>query len=195
MTMSMKKMAEEFDVKPDENTSAKINTGIGRFSYFFCLKPNKDGKYSTCFIFQKADKDKFKRLAQEIVNVTSALHGKNMNKWPKTLKCPIGDGDEDRDGEEFNDSYFFNCRTDRKPGVVDTNLDPVIDSDEAYSGCYGRLSISFYYFDVDGNRGVGCGLNNVQICKLGERIDGISKAEDDFAEFKSDDETDDDIPF
>lgn len=194
MTISIRQLAEEFGIKPNESSSSGIKTDIGRFSYFFCSKPNKEGKYSTCFIFPKANKDKFKNVAQAIINSAAAKHGKDMSKWPKTLKCPVRDGDEERDGDEFKESFFFNCGTNRVPGVVDKNLKPIMEESEAYSGCYGRLSVNFYYFDKEGSKGVGCGLNNVMITKKGERIDGYVTAENDFSDFSNDD-NDDEIPF
>lgn len=35
-----------------------------------------------------------------------------------------------------------------------------------YSGVYGRASINFYAFNSNGNKGIACGLNNLQ--KIGD---------------------------
>ena len=52
-----------------------------------------------------------------------------------------------------------------------------------YSGCYGRASINFYPYSVNGNKGVGVGLNNVQKLTDGERLGGSrATAESDFGD-------------
>ena len=58
-----------------------------------------------------------------------------------------------------------------------------MDQDEFYSGCICRVSITFFGFDIDGNKGVGASLNNIMKVRDGERLDGATNAEDDFAEF------------
>ena len=52
---------------------------------------------------------------------------------------------------------------------------------------YGRASISLYAFNSNGNRGIACGLNNLQKIKDGEPLGGKSRAEDDFATDVDDD--------
>lgn len=55
-----------------------------------------------------------------------------------------------------------------------------MDSTEVYSGCYARVSINFYAYNVSGNKGIACGLNNVQKLSDGDYLGGRSRAEDDF---------------
>ena len=52
---------------------------------------------------------------------------------------------------------------------------------EVYSGVYGRASISFYAFNANGNKGIACGLNNLQKISDGEPLGGKASAESDFA--------------
>ena len=56
-----------------------------------------------------------------------------------------------------------------------------------YSGVYGRASISFYAFNSNGNKGIACGLNNLQKIRDGEPLGGRTRAEDDFATDDDDD--------
>ncbi len=70
---------------------------------------------------------------------------------------------------------------------MDTNLDPIIERSEVYSGVYVRASINFYAFNSNGNKGIACGLNNLQKIKDGESLGGKSRAEDDFATSVDDD--------
>lgn len=55
-----------------------------------------------------------------------------------------------------------------------------MDQDEVYSGCYARVSINFYAFNTNGNKGIACGLNNLQKVRDGEPLGGRSSAENDF---------------
>jgi Protein of unknown function (DUF2815) len=71
---------------------------------------------------------------------------------------------------------------------VDADLNPIMDKQDFYSGCYGRASINFYAFNTSGNKGIGAGLGNLQKMGEGERLSGGgASAEDDFG--------DDDIAF
>ena len=49
-----------------------------------------------------------------------------------------------------------------------------------YSGCYGRASIVFFAYNTNGNKGVGCGLNNIQKLEDGQPLSGRSTAVEDF---------------
>lgn len=84
-------------------------------------------------------------------------------------------------------SIFFNASSKKRPGVVSIVPDPatgkpmVIDDPERiYPGIIARVSVTFYTFDVNGNKGVGVGLNNVQIIRDGERLDGRLDPSDEF---------------
>ena len=112
-------------------------------------------------------------------------------KWggtiPKKLKLPLRDGDEEREEDEAYQGHFFiNANSTKKPGIVDADLNPIMDKDEFYSGCYGRASINFYPFDAAGNKGIAVGLNNLQKTEDGERLAGGSSAEDDFGSDEDD---------
>ena len=105
------------------------------------------------------------------------------------IKTPLRDGDKERPGDEaYANSYFINANSTSKPGVVDADRQPIIDTAELYSGIYGRASINLYAFCVNGNRGIACGLNNLQKLADGEPLGSHSRAEDDFAD--EDDEDD-----
>ena len=55
----------------------------------------------------------------------------------------------------------------------------------------GRASISFFAYNVNGNKGIACGLNNLRKFKDDEKFGGRVSAESDFADL--DDEDDDDF--
>ena len=99
-----------------------------------------------------------------------------------SLRTPLRDGDIDRpDDPAYANAYFVNANSTTAPGVVDANRNEILDKSEVYSGCYGRASISFYAFNANGNKGIACGLNNLQKIKDGEPLGGRASAESDFA--------------
>ena len=105
------------------------------------------------------------------------------------LKSPLRDGDKDRKGDEaYANSYFINANSTTKPGVVDADRQPILDSSELYSGIIGRASINFYAYNTNGNKGIACGLNNLQKLSDGTPLGGRSRAEDDFADLDDDDD-------
>ena len=85
------------------------------------------------------------------------------------------------DDPAYANAYFVNANSTTAPGVVDANRNEILDKSEVYSGCYGRASISFYAFNANGNKGIACGLNNLQKIKDGEPLGGRASAESDFA--------------
>ncbi len=104
------------------------------------------------------------------------------------LKLPLRDGDVERDDEAYKGCFFLNANTTTPPQVVDENLQPILSAAEVYSGCYGRVSLNFYAFNTNGNRGIAVGLGNVQKLRDGEPLGGgRTSAVDDFAPAGGDD--------
>ena len=81
----------------------------------------------------------------------------------------------------------MNANSGTAPGIVDADRNPILERSEVYSGVYGRASINFYAFNSNGNKGIACGLNNLQKIRDGEPLGGKSRAEDDFAEADGED--------
>jgi len=105
-----------------------------------------------------------------------------------TLKTPLRDGDRERPGDDaYKGCWFINANSAAAPGVVDANRQPILERSEMYSGVKGRASISFYAYNSNGNRGIACGLNNLQKLSDGTPLGGRSRAEDDFATDADDD--------
>ena len=57
-----------------------------------------------------------------------------------------------------------------------------------YSGCFCNVSVNFYAFNANGNRGVAAGLGNIQFVKDGDRLSGRASAESDFDALEDDEE-------
>jgi hypothetical protein len=140
-------------------------------------------------LIPKKDKKTISKIEAAVEAAKEAGKAKFGNKIPKTLKLPLRDGDEEReDDEAYAGHYFINATSKSKPGIVDQDLNPIMDQDEFYSGCYGRASINFYAFNVSGNKGIAAGLNNLQFLEDGERLSGGASAEEDFGDLSDDDD-------
>lgn len=172
--------------------STKVVTGKVRFSYANVYEAKSingsDPKYSVSLIIPKSDKKTLAEIKAAIDQAKKDGISKFGGKVPANLKLPLRDGDVDRaDDEAYKDSYFINANSKDKPGIVDKNINPILDQTEFYSGCYGRASINFYAFNQNGNKGVACGLQNLQKLSDGEPLSGRSRAEDDFSTDEEDD--------
>ena len=153
----------------------KIITGICRFDNVQVWE-TKDGKNSVTLIIPKDDKEAVTRIKWAIKTAyeegQSKLKGSNeVCLTLETLKLPLRDGDLEKPEEyAYKNAYFINARSTTAPGIVDSCVQPIINHDDFYSGCYGRASISFYAFNANGNKGIACGLNNLQKIKDGDRL-------------------------
>ena len=176
----------------------KVITGVNtRWSYANVWQPKSINggtpKYSVSLIIPKSDKktvEKIKAAIQAAYEEGEAkLKGNGKSVPPlAALKTPLRDGDLERpDDEAYANSYFVNANSGTAPGIVDADRQPIIDTSEVYSGVYGRASINFYAFNSNGNKGIACGLNNLQKIKDGEHLGGKMSAEDDFADGDEDD--------
>jgi hypothetical protein len=170
-------------------SETKVVTGEVRFSYVHVFEPSAAAegqaeKYSVSIIIDKKDKKTLKKIEDAIQAAAEAGKDKFGGKVPKALKTPLRDGDDERpEDEAYAGCMFLSANSNRKPGLVDENLDPIMDREDFYSGCYGRASILFYPFSVSGNKGVAAGLNNIQKLKDGAPLGGvITSAEDDFGD-------------
>ena len=176
--------------------STKVITGKVRFSYVKIFKSRafqagQDAKYSICLLIPKEDKATLKKIKAAIDEaIQEGIASKWGGKKPANLKLPLRDGDDERaeEAEEYEGMYFLNANSTQKPGIVDKDLNEILDPDEVYSGCWGRASINFYAFNTNGNKGIACGLNNLQKLRDGEPLGGKSRAEDDFADMDDDDD-------
>ena len=180
------------------NNPTKVITGVNtRWSYVNAWEPKSINggapKYSVSLIIPKSDTKTLEKIRAAIQAAyeegQSKLKG-NGRSVPalSALKTPLRDGDAERpDDEAYANSYFVNANSGTAPGIVDADRNPILERSEVYSGAYGRASINFYAFNSNGNKGIACGLNNLQKIRDGEPLGGKSRAEDDFAEADEED--------
>ena len=175
----------------------KVITGPKtRWSYANVWQPKSINggtpKYSVSLIIPKSDTvtvNKIKSAIQAAYEEGESRLKGNGKSVPslKAIKTPLRDGDLERpDDDAYKNSYFVNANSTTAPGIVDADRQPIIDTSEVYSGVYGRASINFYAFNSNGNKGIACGLNNLQKISDGEPLGGRSRAEDDFADEEDD---------
>lgn len=177
----------------------KVITGVKtRWSYANIWDPKAPlgggtPKYSVSLIIPKDDTATLNKINAAIQAAyeegQSKLKGNGKSVPPlSAIKNPLRDGDIERpDDPAYAGCYFVNANSASKPGVVDADRQPIIERSEVYSGVYGRASINFYAYNVNGSKGVACGLNNLQKIKDGEPLGGKASAEADFATEDDDD--------
>ncbi len=172
----------------------KVITGITRLSYANVWEPKSINggteKYSVSIIIPKSDTKTLAAINEAIDVAIEEGKGKYGGKLPNkaSLKLPLRDGDIDRENDEaYKDSYFLNANSITAPQIVDKDVKPILDRSEVYSGVYARVSINFYAFNTNGNKGVAVGLGNIQKIRDGEPLGGQSSAADDFATEVNDD--------
>ena len=145
-------------------------------------------KFSVSLLIPKSDTATIKKIKAAIEAAYREgevkLKGNSKTVPPlSTLKTPLRDGDTERpDDPTYAGYYFINANSATAPGIVDADCQPILTRSEVYSGVYGRASISFYAFNSNGNRGIACGLNNLQKLRDGEPLGGRASAESDFAD-------------
>jgi hypothetical protein len=167
-------------------SNAKVVTGVVRLSYANVWEPRSingsNPKYSVSIIIPKSDKDTLARINEAIDAAIKEGIGKFGGKIPPkgSLKLPLRDGDVERDDEAYKNSFYINANSITAPEVVDSHVQPILERSEIYSGVYARVSISFYAFNSNGNKGIAAGLGNIQKIKDGEHLGGHASATEDF---------------
>lgn len=170
---------------------SNLVTGKVRFSYASVFEPRAvnggEEKYSITLLIPKTDTNTYQRIMAEInktlqENVADTFKG----VMPANPSMPIYDGDGLRPGgepfgTECKGHWVMSAKSNNPPEIVDQNCNPIISKNEFYSGCYGRASIRFYAYNQNGNKGIGCGLGNLQKLEDGQPLDGRTTAAEDFA--------------
>ena len=180
-------------------TPMKVITGKDtRWSYANVWEPKAINggapKYSVSLIIPKSDTATVAKIKAAIEAAyhegEAKLKGNGRSVPPlAAIKNPLRDGDVERpDDSAYTNAYFVNANSATAPGIVDADRNPILTRSEVYSGVYGRASVNFYAFNSNGNKGIACGLNNLQKLRDGDPIAGKASAESDFA-------TDDDSDF
>jgi hypothetical protein len=177
------------------NTKSKSATKVVipcRISFANIWQPKSingsEEKYSVSCLILKSDKATLMKIHKA---VEAAKEDGKARKWngkiPPNLKLPLRDGDIERpDDENYAGHMFLNATSKEAPQIVDRRVQPIMDAMECGSGDYCNVSVNFYPFNANGNRGVAAGLGNIQKVKDGERLSGRTDAASDFEELADD---------
>lgn len=168
---------------------AKTNRDVvayGRLSFAHLFTPRRanesaDPKYSATLLIPKTDTATIGRIQQAIQAAVTDGVERRVFKQPidpaHTKYPPLRDGDLPNEngearGPEFAGHWFIAAKagTSRKPFVVDQNVQPILQEEEIYSGCYVNMAIQFYAYENSGNKGISASLTGVQKVKDGERL-------------------------
>ncbi|MFX1704566.1 DUF2815 family protein [Chitinophaga sp. CC14] len=182
--------------------ATKVVIGPVRLSFLHIWEPTaleegQEKKYSASLIIPKsqkqiiADCEKAINAAKE-QGKTGTFGGKIPTA---NFKIALRDGDIDRSEDEaYRGAMFINASARNQPGIVSgPGRTPVTKQDDVYSGCYAYVSINFYPFNKNGNKGIAAGLNHIWKVKDGEPLGSRSTAESDFADVEVEFNDDDDF--
>jgi len=179
----------ETNGKKKDKKATVVMTPEFRVSFPAVFKPRSAAegqkeKYSISMLFPKTTDLTPLKLA-----VRKAIEGKwgtDQAKWPKGLRLPFRDGNE-KDYDGYKDTVFCTASSEQKPGLVDQNVEDIIDQGEFYGGCYARATINAFAYDKAGNKGVAFGLRNIQKIRDGAAFSGKTDPKDDFDAIKLED--------
>lgn len=174
--------------------STKVVTPEFRASFPNLLQPrlndlNGKEEYSVMALFKKGED--LSALEAAAKAAIEKKWGTDKKKWPKNLRSPFRMQEEKEkegaDGETTlpdgmeEGAVFLNIKSQKRPGVVDQNVSPVMDESKIYPGIWLRAEINAYPYDQKGNKGVAFGLNHVQIVRDDEPLGNASTPESAFA--------------
>ena len=175
-------------------------TGPVRLSYVHLFEPwalneDDDKKFSAVLLIPKTDKATIQKFAD--AKAAALEEGKQRfgTGWGKKgVKYTLRDGDEEADldaNPEYAGHLFVSVSNSRRPGIVDRNVQPILDSTEVYSGCWARVKLEvFPYKHQQGGDGISFSLGNVQKLRDDERFDGSTTPEQDFDTVEGEEEGD-----
>ena len=181
---------------------SKVNTPEFRVAFPQVFRPKKNdlsGKdeFSLVALFPKgADLSSLKEAAQAAME---KKWGPEKSKWPKPLRSPFrdqGDREKIKEGKAtlpqgyVKGAIYLSLRSSQRPGVVDKDVQDIMDESDFYGGCWARASINAYAYDTAGNRGVSFGLGNVQKLRDDDAFGNRTKPEDDFSPVATSEATD-----
>lgn len=167
-----------------------------RVDWLFVYETGKQGKYGCTILLPKGspqEKQVIEARDKAIQNGIANNKFTQAHTKSATFKMCVRDGDAEIETEgrpaHYKGMSFINCSNSNQPGLVDENLQPIMDRDKLYSGCYvnADVNIAPFYHKESGSRGIGAYIQNVMFLREGERLDGRQSAEEAFAGMEASD--------
>ncbi len=162
------------------SNSGNIITPKGRLSFCQSLlvaKENKNGRliFGTSLLIPPTSNIDLLKTAAE-----TCAKEKWGGKMPSKIKTPFLKA-EDYEYEGYEPGWvLIRPSAITKPGIVDASGKNVDEERDIYPGRWAVISVRAFAYDVDGNRGVSFGLQNVQLLEHDSNIAGRARAEDEF---------------
>ena len=175
---------------------AAVTINDVRFSYVNVFQakppfnnPTGEAKFSVTILVPKSNTQAKAAIDQAIA---AAIDAGVSTKWnnvrpPQPAVCiHDGDGVRPSDGQAFGEEckgcwvFTASAKADHPPFVVDAQVQPIIDPTKVYSGMWGNVSVSFFPYNSAGKKGIGCGLNGLQVTRDGEPLSARVTAQDAF---------------
>ena len=191
-------------------TITKCLIGEARMNFVHVFAPDSfddksEPKYSVVLSFPKTNKELYKKIQAAIEECTKKAEAKHGGTLPRKFSIiEIKDGEDWDPKYNLEDFYTVKATSSFKPEVVKkttvmgkTQLTPITDEEEFYSGCYGYASVSFYEYggDKSPSKGITCALNSLLKSRDGEKLGTESaNAEEVYADVLDDVEDFDDLP-
>jgi len=186
-------------------TKTKLTTPEFRVSFpsVFQTAKFKDkdtGKYEVTMLFDlkkikgnPSEVERYKALKAGVEECAREKWGSNM---PSEWRKPFRKG-ADRKGPGYGENIIYVKAVSKyQPGVVDGQLNDILDARDFYPGCWAKATVNFYAYDVSGNKGVAFGLQNLMKVRDDEPFGGKSTpANQDFDAVSTDDDSNDDDMF
>lgn len=142
-------------------------------------------KYSVVMLFtlDEINKDsKQKALWGQLLLAAKDCAGEKWgNKIPPGLASPFRAGTDKEQYEGYGEGVIFlTAKSERRPGIVDQNVQRIIDPEDFYPGCFAHADVNAYAWSYMGKNGISFGLQNIQKVADGEHIGGGGSAESAF---------------
>jgi len=174
-------------------TNRDVTTGVARLSYEHVFQPyarsaNDTPKFSTTILVPKSDTATKAAIdaaieAAKQQGISKAFGG----QLPPVVAIPVHDGDGARPsdgmpfGAECKGHWVFTASNKNRPEVVGMDRKPILDESEIYSGVYAYVNVTFFPYNTNGRKGIGCALNCLMKAKDGEPLGSKITAADAFA--------------
>lgn len=184
--------------KENGASATRVVTCPVRLSYVHLFEPyssDPDDKprYSCVILIPKNTPEGRATIRQIKAGFAAAAEaGKNSKfdgRIPHNLATTMYDGDEDADLErnpEYAGHMYMSLNSKTAPGIVDRNVQPILDSTEIYSGVWARVDMNAFPYNNGKKKGVSFGLNHVQKIRDDDYLGGRSRAEDVFEAYEDD---------
>lgn len=176
-------------------TITKCLVGEARMNFVHVFKPDSfddksEPKYSVVLAIEKGNNGAIATIKNAIAECKAKATAKYGGTLPKKFNIvELQDGADWDEKFGLEDCLILKASSSYKPEVVKkakvmgkTQLVPIDDEEEFYSGCFGYASVVFYCYDTGVSKGITCGLNSLLKSRDGEKLGGgAGSAETDFA--------------